>query len=251
MAPRLQNVTLDRIPSVSYLYQATVPIPPPLRNLRPWTASPVAANPNAAFNEKIGLINADVTSMTIDAIVNAANVRLAGGGGIDGAIHYHAGHELHQACVAMPTDKDGARCRTGEAKITDGFELPCKKIIHTPGPIWYDIADKTRAAALLRSCYRSSLDLAVQNGCRSIVFPPISTNIYGYPRAEAADVALGAVRGWLEEKGPDVPIDAIVFTNVDMPDMTAYLHFIPKYFPHTSPLAEDDEAPEAPAEKKH
>ncbi|KAK8233071.1 RNA-directed RNA polymerase [Phyllosticta capitalensis] len=229
MPPRLQNIHVDDVPTVTQLYTDPSSYQAPIQELE---AHPDAvAEPNAFINSKVGLINADVTSMHIDAIVNAANNGLRGGGGIDGAIHARAGPELYDACEELPADSRGVRCPTGQAKITDSFDLPCGKIIHTPGPVWYAMTDKSEAERLLRSCYRSSLDVAIENGCRTIVFPPISTNIYGYPNAKAAEAALSEVRMWLEEKGKDVAIDKIVFTNVDKPDMDAYLHFIPKYFP--------------------
>jgi O-acetyl-ADP-ribose deacetylase (regulator of RNase III) len=129
----------------------------------------------------------DITTLRVDAIVNAANQALAGGGGVDGAIHRAAGAaELHAACAAL------GGCPTGDAKVTPGFRLPAKFIIHAVGPRYRD--GKHGEAELLASCYRRSLTLADELGARDIAFPAISTGIYGYPSREAAAIAVGTVR---------------------------------------------------------
>ena len=139
---------------------------------------------------RIELERGDITAMTVDAIVNAANSALAGGGGVDGAIHRAAGPELKAAGLAQ------APCPTGEARITPGFRLPARFVVHTVGPVWS--GGGREEAALLARCYTRSLDLAAAAGARSIAFPAISTGVYGYPREAAARVAVDAVRGWAE-----------------------------------------------------
>ncbi len=137
---------------------------------------------------KIRIATGDITALSVDAVVNAANTSLAGGGGVDGAIHAAAGPELLRACLAL------GGCPTGEARITPGFRLRAAWVIHTPGPVWR--GGGHNEAALLRSCYRNSLELAAANGCRSVAFPCISTGVYRFPRRQAAEIAVDAVSGW-------------------------------------------------------
>jgi O-acetyl-ADP-ribose deacetylase (regulator of RNase III) len=136
------------------------------------------------------ILQGDITSLAVDAIVNAANERMLGGGGVDGAIHRAAGPELLEACKAVPEVRPGVRCPTGEARITPGFRLEAKHVIHTVGPV-YRGAD--HSAPLLRSAYKSSLHLAREHDLGSIAFPAISCGVYGYPLDEAADVALTTI----------------------------------------------------------
>lgn len=133
----------------------------------------------------IEIITADITTLEVDAIVNAANTSLLGGGGVDGAIHAAAGPLLLEFCKTL----DG--CRTGEAKLTPGFDLPARRVIHTAGPVWkggdhYEIP-------LLKACYQNCFEVALQNEARSIAFPAISTGVYGFPKEQAAGIAITAM----------------------------------------------------------
>lgn len=134
----------------------------------------------------IEVVTADITTLEVDAIVNAANSTLLGGGGVDGAIHRAAGPLLGQFCRTL------RGCRTGEARISPGFELPARYVIHTVGPVWQD--GRHYEPALLRACYRNSFEIALQNGVRTIAFPAISTGVYGFPKEAAARIALGEMR---------------------------------------------------------
>ncbi|MDR2012862.1 MAG: O-acetyl-ADP-ribose deacetylase [Rhodanobacter sp.] len=143
----------------------------------------------------IQIIEADITTLGVDAIVNAANESLLGGGGVDGAIHRAAGPSLLVACRALPEIRHGVRCPTGEARITPGFALPARWVIHTVGPVWR--GGGHGEPDLLARCYRTALHLAHTNGVRSIAFPAISCGVYGYPLDAAAAIAVRETRAWL------------------------------------------------------
>lgn len=141
------------------------------------------------MNKKIKTIQGDITNIKTDAIVNAANHTLLGGGGVDRAIHRAAGKELLEECKKL------GGCKTGEAKLTKGYNLPAKHVIHTVGPIYSK--EKDKSAELLAACYTNSLKLAAENNIKTIAFPAISTGAYGYPKAEAAKVATEAIEKFL------------------------------------------------------
>lgn len=169
------------------------------------------------LNRKISNIQRDITELDVDAIVNAANQSLLGGGGVDGAIHRKAGRGLLEECRTL----DG--CATGSAKITDAYNLPCKKVIHAVGPVY---RDRGQAEPLLRGCYRTSLELAVQNGCKSIAFSAISTGVYGYPSTQAAEAAISEVKSFLTGLDGD-KIDRVVFCSFVDRDYEAYTRLLP------------------------
>ena len=138
---------------------------------------------------RIEIVQGDITRQQVDAIANAANTTLLGGGGVDGAIHRAAGPELLAECRTLHG------CRTGEAKITRGYRLPAKFVIHTPGPVWH--GGGRGEAELLASCYRSCLELAAEHGCRTVDFPSISTGVYHFPLDKAAGIAIGTIAAFL------------------------------------------------------
>ncbi|KAG2756726.1 A1pp-domain-containing protein [Suillus brevipes Sb2] len=184
--------------------------------------------PKRSLLSRVHLYQGDITKIEVDAIVNAANSTLQGGGGVDGAIHMAAGPALAKACRELYPGR--SPCQTGDAKITPGFQLPSKHVIHTVGPRWSDSSDTQAMASQLASCYRISLQLAVDNNCKSIAFPLISTGVYGYPIDEATQIALKETRIFLEGNNQLDHVVFVIFTGRDG-DQKVYEKFIPYYFP--------------------
>jgi len=156
----------------------------------------------------IKAVKEDITALQVDAIVNAANSSLLGGGGVDGAIHRAAGPGLLEECRKL------GGCPAGEARLTGGYGLPARHVIHTVGPVWR--GGEKGEAELLRACYVNSLKIATERGFASIAFPCISTGVYGYPKEEAALIAVGTVRGFLSESGPGLEVIFCTFSDNDL-----------------------------------
>lgn len=199
----------------------------PLDDIPVWTPAAGGSEPsryqrNEKLDQKISLYSGDITKLEIDAIVNAANKTLLGGGGVDGAIHRAAGPLLKKECASLHG------CETGEAKITCGYGLPAKYVIHTVGPIAQGGVGETERKAL-RSCYNNSLKNATENAARSVAFPCISTGIYGYPPEQAVHEALATVREFLDAHHDK--LDRVIFCVFLPTDKELYLQNLPLYFP--------------------
>lgn len=165
---------------------------------------------------KIEIIKGDITEIEVDAIVNAANTSLLGGGGVDGAIHRKGGKQILEECVAIRNKQGG--CKTGESVYTSGGNLPCQYVIHTVGPVWNE--GQSREHELLTNCYLNSLKIANQLGLTSIAFPNISTGIYHFPKNEAAKIAIETIKIFL--KIDNLSIQKVIFVCFDEENFNLY-----------------------------
>ena len=167
---------------------------------------------------RLSVVKGDIVRMKTDAIVNAANTSLLGGGGVDGAIHRAAGEELLKECITL------GGCQTGEAKITKGYKLNAKYVIHTPGPIWR--GGNKGESELLANCYKNSLSLAKENGVKSIAFPSISTGVYRFPVDQAAEIAIREIAAFLEN---DDTFEKVVIVCYDEDTLKTYKSVLKSY----------------------
>jgi O-acetyl-ADP-ribose deacetylase (regulator of RNase III) len=209
-AARMTLISADEIPTLSLLYK--------LKKIDPSPLGPVQ-NASPVHNDRIGVIRGDITTLAVGAIVNAANTSLLGGGGVDGAIHRAAGRDLFEECRTL------GGCDTGSSKITGAYNLPCKKVIHTVGPVYSEI-NPQRSETALRGCYQSALQLAVQHELKTVAFSAISTGIYGYPSGDAAVVACSTVKEFLDgDNGKK--LDKVIFVTFEQKDVRAYNRVLP------------------------
>lgn len=166
---------------------------------------------------RLKAIQANIVTLEVDAIVNAANTSLLGGGGVDGAIHRAAGPQLLEECRTL------GGCQTGDAKLTRGYNLPAKFVIHTVGPVWH--GGKKGESDLLTSCYRNSLNIAIQQGFKTIAFPSISTGVYGYPIEQAAEIAVDTVRDVVRNPSS---LNEVIFCCFSAGDLAVYENLLSK-----------------------
>ncbi|GAA5835400.1 hypothetical protein JCM9279_004529 [Rhodotorula babjevae] len=237
MSTRSAGVKVDDLKTVADLFDDG--------SLEPCDDQDDVEHPHSAqANTKVVLWRGDITKLEVDCIVNAANKSLLGGGGVDGAIHSAAGPDLLAECRTL----DGAD--TGETKLTAGYRLPAKHIAHTVGPIYRASGSKAESERLLRSCYRSTLDLCIDNDIRTVAFSGISTGIYGYPIQAAAETACDEVRKFLDGPNGD-KIDKVIFCVFRQVDVDSYLDALPAFFPPppktAAAPAEDDKGKSATA----
>lgn len=174
------------------------------------------------MKQRIVVQQGDITQIRVDAIVNAANSSLMGGGGVDGAIHRAGGSQILKECRQIVTQQGG--CPTGTAVITTAGNLPAKYVIHTVGPVWQ--GGKNQEPELLANCYRNSLVLAAAHQCRTIAFPNISTGVYGYPKSAAAKIAMSSVKEFLTE---NTTIEKVIFVCFDMENKQLYENLLGNY----------------------
>lgn len=166
---------------------------------------------------RLEVVTGDITRISVDVIVNAANERMLGGGGVDGAIHAAAGPKLLEACRAVPEVRPGVRCPTGEARLTPAFRLPAQFVVHTVGPVWR--GGQQGEPELLASCYQESLKLAHAHGAKSIAFPAISTGVYSYPLQDASEIAARECNAFLAQHPSLEKILLVAFRERDADDI--------------------------------
>ncbi|CAZ80183.1 unnamed protein product [Tuber melanosporum] len=238
------SIPQSEIPRLSILYHAKRLIP---------SSKPPLHTPSATLNTRVGLIRSEITKLSLPngAIVNTTNTSLLNAGGICGAIHNAAGCGLLAECLTL----NG--CETGDAKITDAYDLACRNVIHAVGPVYWKARRTNEHASLLASCYAASLRLAVENGLDAIAFPAISAGVFGYPSYEAAEVAISTVRDFLEREEQEggaegKRLQLVVFCMLESKDEIAYIELLPNYFPPAGDKEDPRKSPErkTPEKKK-